>query len=201
MIKSSQLYPGMYQNKWGQKDKQGDFTSPFHSYVTSPPGVLHPALGFPALEGCRPDRVSPEEVTKTLRGLEKLSCEERLKAASQYLKRASRVLKRDFSQIHAVLVQCIRGLNWKMLGLCQEKKFLPVGIMKPWNMLPRELVDACGGLTLAGWHVPTEIAPSLPSSTGHRKENIAKSSWVETRTGRGHSSVTDTSKTDLTWRS
>lgn len=37
----------------------------------------------------------------------------------------------------------------------------------------------CGGLTLAGYQVPTKAALSLPQVD--RRENIMKGSWVKTR--------------------
>ena len=55
------------------------------------------------------------------------------------------------------------------------------------------------GLTLAGCQVPTNAALSLSSSAGQGGENIMKGSWVEIRTGRDHSAITITGKTDSTW--
>lgn len=43
-------------------------------------------------------------------------------------------------------------------------------------MFPGEVVDACGGLTLAGCKVPTKVAPAFPSLTEQRRENGTKSS-------------------------
>ena len=57
----------------------------------------------------------------------------------------------------------------------------------------------CGGLTLTGCQVPTKATLSLPSSAGQGRENITKGSWVEIRTGRDHSPITVTGRTDLTW--
>ena len=56
-----------------------------------------------------------------------------------------------------------------------------------------------GGLTLAGGQVPTKATLSPLSSTGQGRENRMKSSWVEIRTGRDHSPVIVTGKTDSTW--
>jgi len=56
----------------------------------------------------------------------------------------------------------------------------------------------CGGLTLAGGRVPTKAALSLSSSAGQRKENRTKGLWVERRTGKAHSPITVTGKTDST---
>jgi len=44
--------------------------------------------------------------------------------------------------------------------------------------------NSCGGLTLAGCQVLIKAALSLPSSTGQGRENTAKGSWVQIRTGR-----------------
>jgi len=47
--------------------------------------------------------------------------------------------------------------------------------------------------------VPTKAALPLPSSAGKGRENITKDSWAETRTGRDHSLITITGRTDSTW--
>jgi len=57
----------------------------------------------------------------------------------------------------------------------------------------------CGGLTLAGCQVPTKATLSLLSSVGQGRGNITKGSQVEIRTGRDHSPVTITGKTDSAW--
>jgi len=49
--------------------------------------------------------------------------------------------------------------------------------------------------------VPTKAALSLSSSSGQERENITKGSWVKIRTGRDHSPITVTNKTDSTWGS
>ena len=59
-------------------------------------------------------------------------------------------------------------------------------------------VCVCGGLTLARHQVPPKASPSSPSSAGQGRENLTKGLWVEIRTGRDHSTVTITGKTDLT---
>jgi len=53
--------------------------------------------------------------------------------------------------------------------------------------------------SLAGGQVPTKAAPSLPSSAGQGRKNTMKGSWVETRTGRDHSAIAITGKTDSAW--
>jgi len=65
-------------------------------------------------------------------------------------------------------------------------------------------VGGCGGLTLAGHQVLTKPALSTlylskPSSTGQRRENTTKGSWVKIRRGRDHSPITIMGKTHLTW--
>ena len=54
------------------------------------------------------------------------------------------------------------------------------------------------GLSPAGRQAPTKAAPSLPSSAGQGREEARKGSWVERRTGRQHSPMTVTGKTDST---
>ena len=56
----------------------------------------------------------------------------------------------------------------------------------------------CGGSTLAEGQVPTRAALSLPSFTGQGRKGITKRLWVEIRTGRDHSLLVVTSKTDRT---
>jgi len=74
----SQPYPGLHQEKRGQQVEGGDSAPPLCSGET-PPGVLHPVLEPSAHEGHGPVGVGPEETTKMVRGLEHLSCEERLR--------------------------------------------------------------------------------------------------------------------------
>ena len=70
-------------------------------------------------------------------------------------------------------------------------------LSKKCSFLPKQGdLAQCGGLTLAGYQVPTKAALSLPSSAGQGRENIMKGSWVEIRTGGDHSAITVTGKTD-----
>jgi len=55
-----QPYPGLHQNKSGQKVEGGDSAPLLLSGETSP-GVLRPALESPAQEGRGPVGVGPEE--------------------------------------------------------------------------------------------------------------------------------------------
>jgi len=64
--------------------------------------------------------------------------------------------------------------------------------------LSSTLVCACGEMTLFGSQVPTKAALSFPSSAGQGRENTMKGSWVKIRTGRDHSPITATGKTDST---
>ncbi|GAB0206987.1 GTP-binding protein Di-Ras2 [Grus japonensis] len=57
-------------------------------------------------------------------------------------------------------------------------------------------VKPCGGLTLAGGQVPTRAALSLPSFTRQGRKSTTKSLRVEIRTGRDHSLIIITGKTD-----
>ncbi|KAJ7418019.1 rna-directed dna polymerase from mobile element jockey-like [Willisornis vidua] len=56
--------------------RSGGNSAPLLRSGESPPGVLNPALGFPAEEGRGPLGVGPEEATKTIRGMEHLFCEQ-----------------------------------------------------------------------------------------------------------------------------
>jgi len=71
-------YPGLHQKKRGQQVEGSDPATLLCSGET-PPGVLCPALEPPAQEGHGTVGAGPEEATKMIRGLEHLSCEDRLR--------------------------------------------------------------------------------------------------------------------------
>ena len=73
-----QLYPGLHPQQRGQQGEGGDSAPLLRSGETSP-GVLHPALEPSAQDRHGPVGVGPEEATKMIRGLEHLSCGERLR--------------------------------------------------------------------------------------------------------------------------
>lgn len=57
----------------------------------------------------------------------------------------------------------------------------------------------CSRLVLAGCQALTRASLLLPSATGQGRENKTKGSWVEIRTGRGHSPNSVMGKTDSSW--
>jgi len=74
----SQPYPRLHHKQRGQQVEGGDSAPLLHS-GESPSGVLCPALEPSAQERDGAVGAVPEEATKTIRGLEQLCCEERLR--------------------------------------------------------------------------------------------------------------------------
>jgi len=75
----SQTYPGLHKQTHSQQVEGGDSPPLLHSGETSP-GVLSPGEESPAQERHRSFGVGPEKVTKMIRGLEHLCCDENLRA-------------------------------------------------------------------------------------------------------------------------
>jgi len=63
----------------------------------------------------------------------------------------------------------------------------------------KRTVAHCGGLTWPEHQVPTKATLSFTSSTGQGRKAMTKGSSLKIRTGRDHSPITITGKTDSTW--
>jgi len=122
----------------------------------TPPGVLCPALEPSAQEGHGPIGAGPEEATKTIRGLEHLFCEDRLRelglfslkkgrlwgdliVAFQYLEEA---YQKDGDRLFSrACCNKIRGNGFKLkegrFRLDIRKKFFTARVVKRWHRLPR----------------------------------------------------------------
>ncbi|KAF4798722.1 hypothetical protein TURU_061853 [Turdus rufiventris] len=119
------------------------------------------SCGAPAQEGHGPAGESPEQVTKMIREMEHLSCEERLRELGLFS-----LEKRRFQDDMAVVFQYLKGIYKKdgeglftrlesdrrrgngfklregWFGLDIRKIFFPANMVKHWNKLSREVMDA-----------------------------------------------------------
>jgi len=148
----------MHQEKGGQQVKGSD-SAPLHHSGLTLLGVLCSSLEPSAQERPGPVGADPEEATKMIRGLEHLSCEGRLKelglfslekAAGRpynslpvpegaYKKAGETLFMRDCSD-------SMRGSSFKLkegrFRSVISKKLFTVRVVRHWNRLRREVVDA-----------------------------------------------------------
>jgi len=157
---TGQPHPGLHQKQRGQQGEGGD-SAPLLRSGESPPGVLHPALEPSAQDRHGPVGAGPEEATKFIRGMEHLSYEEKLRelvffsleekrlwgdltVAFQYLKRSTRELENNF--FTKACRDRTRGNGFKMkegrFRTNIRQKFFTLRLVRHWNELPREAVDA-----------------------------------------------------------
>ena len=103
-----QLYPGLHQLRGGSREREG--TAPLCSALVRPHLDHRVQPGAPSTGGKQTVGAGPEEATKKLRGLEHLSCEERLREMGLFSLEKRR-LKGDL----AVAFQCLKGA-YKQVG-------------------------------------------------------------------------------------
>jgi len=104
---------------------------------------------------------------------------------------------------HSVLPDCPGFLTHTSVPLPHKGTVASVGFLLSFSPSPAkfccEAESGSGAFSLAVHQVPTKAALSLHFSAGQGRKNMTKGLWVEIRTGRDHSPITITGKTDLTW--
>ncbi|KAK4819120.1 LOW QUALITY PROTEIN: hypothetical protein QYF61_025587 [Mycteria americana] len=142
---------GCIQSSMASRSREGILF--LYSALTRP-AVLRPDLGSSAQERHGAVGAGPEEATKMVRGLEHLCCEDRLRelglfslekrrlrgdliAAFQYLKGA---YKKDGERLFTGA--CSDRMRGKGFKLKVDRTFFMMRVVRHWNRLPGEAVDA-----------------------------------------------------------